>query len=294
MKRREIEKTGGDNSALVASRFRGFKPEDEKHVRNEQVQTESTLKRLLVAWYSFQAQMPSNDLNRAYSLAIKSMGDIRATSQDLEEFLGHIRQISKGKPVADELSDEVVALGLFISAIVNTGKENAYTIDLHGLPVPELLGYMNSKSLMVLGDTGDACAMENSGEIVVLGDVHGSFAHMQRSGTSVLVGDCEDVGTMLEGGKVILYGSIKLSFCREEDRHNFDKEMFYAVGRASKGGEILLARLKSYQVDPEFTGCRIFVKNTLVFDKKWVGPFRNEERRGELLEELSRNEGFLE
>lgn len=258
-------------------RFGGFREEPEQEARRADVRETAEMK-ILKAWHQVNAgdwKAHSYHPQETISLALAG---IRASQTDVDTFLSHLKSLAE-TPVKEF---DLVA-GIFLSTLVNEGSEDAYTLNLSGLPGITGLGADNCKRLTIIGSVRE-CGLNNSSEIRVIGDAT-IVGYEQDSGSIEIFGNCSDAGSRMSGGHIIIHGTSKMlgrqmsggridAFGKVKSlvkvfkiRGSFRRMGHGQVGNGMSGGEIHMHhdRVSALYLNPE--GGRIFVKEKLVFDE---------------------------
>ncbi len=103
-----------------------------------------------------------------------------------------------------------VMAGFFLSALVNTGKDNEYTIRTRLLSIRlERLGEGNKKKVIVDGPVGDRCGYTYVGSsFLVKGDAGTAFGDGATGGLLIVEGSAGAlVGIHLNGAMIIIHGN---------------------------------------------------------------------------------------
>jgi hypothetical protein len=185
----------------MANRFSKYKPEEEKAVRKAEVVEDETLKQLKTIWrkarhdYYVDWGGPYWHISDMLKRLDYSASDVEKFSLILAEFQGQKHFYEKA--------------GLFLSALINNGKDSDYVIHTLHLSVRiALLGYENTKNITVNGDLDhDVGLVMQSGSITVNGNVGDSCGNMMRGGTITIEGDAgREVGSKMVRGSIYLNG----------------------------------------------------------------------------------------
>lgn len=103
--------------------------------------------------------------------------------------------------------------GVFLSALVEKGREDAgerYIVYTKDLPFPIWhLGYMNRKSIVIMGDVGWYLGIHmKGGDIVVQGNALHTVGYGMSGGRITVEGNAvNSVGMCMRGGKIIVMGN---------------------------------------------------------------------------------------
>jgi len=151
--------------------------------------------------------------------------------------------------------------GLFLSALVNNGKELKYEVVTEHLNYPlSWLGFENSKELLVIGDAGNFLGksmsggslelMGNAGQfageylhegsIVIWGNVDELFGHWMRSGSVEVHGNVGDYGCNgIDGGSITVHGDMGLVAGQGMDGGILQVDgKIEGISKSWRGGEI--------------------------------------------------------
>jgi len=247
------------------SRFGRYAPETDRDVRKAEVHEDHTMTRLKsafkkfaspdalsLAWETFRGEDQERLLARFLKGLEYSAGDVTKFSIALSEF--------------QRIRDFETRAGLFLSLLINKGKERDYVIHTGHLDnPPNYLGWMNRKKNIVIkgpageavgrnmsggkitveGDAGkDACIDMTDGLVVIKGSV-GFFAGTMEGGKLIIEGNSGgSTGLSMKGGKIIIKGKAG----------NF-------TGDKMEGGEIHAASIESCVLD---CGGKIYCKGILL------------------------------
>ncbi|NYZ73920.1 hypothetical protein H0O00_02145 [Candidatus Micrarchaeota archaeon] len=240
--RREIVVPKAPVLAMV-NRFSRYKPEEEKAVRKVEVVEDETLKRLKAAFGELEFNHSSDETEEYYVRAHDTARQLRYSSKDIELFSITLAGL------LDENELELRA-GLFLSALINNGKDGSYVIHTNGILIDDL-GYKNTKHITVEGDVGECIGWRmERGSITVNGNVGTFCGGMMDSGVITVNGDTGGwVGSDMEGGTITVKGDAgKL------------------LGGGMKGGEIHIEGEIGHMSDV-ILGGKIFHKGKIIVDK---------------------------
>jgi formylmethanofuran dehydrogenase subunit C len=194
------KKRGEISQVAALSRFGKYRPEVEKAVRGAEIVEDETLKQLFAAWKKFKSKIDTRvDYNNALALARSleySASDVEKFSIALVEFQDEYRFVSKA--------------GLFLSALINNGMENDYTIHTGHLDRwPFHIGYLNTKNIAINGNAGHECGETmKSGSITVNGNSGYSCGGLMEDGSISVTGNARSgCGAGMKGGSIIVNGN---------------------------------------------------------------------------------------
>ena len=186
----------------LGSKFDKYKPEEEKDVRKQEVTLDPVLEQLLKAWHRYR--MPTAEPDRYYAalMDLHILKKTKYSAKDVERFsllLGEYQNEANFPEKA----------GLFLSALINRGKDRTYVIHTRHLTMPpEQLGFMNKKNIIVEGDVGDAVGhVMAGGTITVNGNAGDSVGEGMGPGTITVNGNAGwGIGESMEGGTITVNG----------------------------------------------------------------------------------------
>jgi len=178
---------------LAASkRFRRYKGESEKKVREVDRQ-KNAVGYLKEAWERCLFDLdesgldPVDNTEACYKIALLAIKDIEYGACDVEKFSNiSICGLEKEENVE-------MKLGLFLSALINNGKDENYTIPAENKYPHEsihFIGFKNTKNINVNGSVGDFLGDSMiRGSIFVDGDAGNNVGYMMQSGKITVLGD---------------------------------------------------------------------------------------------------------
>ena len=158
---------------------------------------EKAFKRALETYY--------NNAPRIYIEIQQNTCNLRCTPVDVSLFA--IASLPKFEKITG--FDQIA--GLFLSAIINSRKENDFTIDLSGIETPiDYVGYKNTKNVVVNSDVGSSagCSMEK-GTLTIFGNAGSWLGDELKGGAILLHGNAEEVGSEMTGGEITVNGNIQ-------------------------------------------------------------------------------------
>ncbi len=207
-------------------KFSRYGPIQSHEVRDIKVAESETLKKLKAAWQTYELQVDVKDnlvnFNSNYERSLSILKDLEYSAKDVELFSIALAEFQDENYFAQKA-------GLFLSALINAGRESDYVIHTTHLQ-KELsdLCYRNEKNVIVKGNVGVDFGTEsvkgsmivdgnahllvghlmNSGKITVRGNSKGWVGQSMRSGTIIINGDGGDfVGAEMKDGKIIIRGN---------------------------------------------------------------------------------------
>ncbi len=237
--------------------FGRLKPETVQEERKPLAVTESSsLKPLIELWNKHELMLGDEAWNydEYYEKLSKELKDISYTAKEVEIFCA-IQLIvlreekSSGSPFR-------LKAGIFLSALVNNGKDEDYKLQLSQLDEPlKYLGFQNQKNITIIGTVGHGCADHmKCGNIVVFGDVEGELGHFMKGGTVLIKGNAiksqtASIGSAMVGGKIIVEGNAE-----------------HGVGFGMDGGEIMIHGNVGTNLGYHMTDGSIWVKGNVKGD----------------------------
>jgi hypothetical protein len=226
-------------------RFKGYKREDEKAIRKPDVKKDAVLQQLKDAWRSFDCRSPYDAIEDADNVD-NYMGYVEDSyfkAWDLVEKIGYSSPDVKRFSLAlEEFQGEDgfgYKAGIFLSALINAGKSERYTIVTRHLTEElNLIGFMNIKDVTIEGNVGTyAGLLMKDGFLIIEGDsgemtgadlVGGRIVVRQNSksevgedmmdGEIIVLGDVKSIGK-IKGGTLVIHGDVENGLhCTEETR----------------------------------------------------------------------------
>jgi formylmethanofuran dehydrogenase subunit C len=271
-----------DASTLaIGGRFKRFGLEEEKVVRKAGIKDDKVLGQLKEIWDHYCKHAKHGCI--WFEGAFEGLRNIYYSSDDVERFCLALSEFQDGR-------DFKYQAGMFLSALVNSGKEEEYTIHTSHLGAKiSYLGDENEKTLVVCGDLGGCVGRDMvSGSILVKGNCGHQVGDGMRSGSIVIEGNAgHNAGIKMRGGSIFVKGS-----CGQQAGEgmlggtieivgNTD----YFVGSGMRGGLIIIhgnagclvghgmkggvIRIEGdYEgISDEITGGKIYHKGKLLVDK---------------------------
>lgn len=199
----EIRLSNPGSALAMAKGFRGYKPEEEKAVRKVEVVEDKTLGQMKAAWGL--VSYDGSGFGQCYEDALAAVKLLNYSTSDVENF-------SLALAVAQFQDEERFGgkAGLFLSALINNGKDTDYIIHTVHLTLPLYrIGYKNTKNIIVNGDAGIiiGSSMEG-GSITVNGNAGNRVGNSMKGGTITVKGDAgAEVGCSMNGGIVTVEGN---------------------------------------------------------------------------------------
>jgi formylmethanofuran dehydrogenase subunit C len=237
-------------TAAASGRFGPFKPESEKAVRMQKVETNQAIEKMKKTWegqvwewcnVSVHYGVTHNE--KTYSGILDSIKH-RYSAKDVEVFSVHLSEFQ------GEMHFSLKA-GLFLSALINNCKGDDFVVHTTAFAEPvEALGYRNTRNITVEGDVGYYVGEDmGTGTIAVKGNADGNVGWYMRGGSITVEGNANEVGHDMIGGRIIVNGNAG------DD-----------IGNGMTGGEILINGTVG-SISEHFSAGRIFHKEKLIAGK---------------------------
>jgi len=247
--------------------------EEKKEVRETDIKEGKQFEQLISAWSTYRRLTKSRNFLANTPIA-DPFSFVYLQALDLAKNLMYSsKDVEKSSIILAEFQDEewfFVKAGLFLSALINNGKEENYTVHTRHLQCSfRNLGYRNRKNIVVEGDAnvGAGECMED-GSIIVKGSSDGDVGRNMKGGNITIEGDAKDhVGNLLKGGVIVVKGDAGswIGYRMEGGVTTIIGNAGYFVGQEMKGGEIhLYGKYKS--IENVIHG-KIFHKGKLIVDK---------------------------
>ncbi|VVC00711.1 Molybdenum-containing formylmethanofuran dehydrogenase 1 subunit C [uncultured archaeon] len=147
--------------------------------------------------------------------------------------------------------------GLFLSAMINSGRQKQYEVFTGHLEVPlEFLGERNTKDVIVRGDVGRALGRGMlTGRILVTGNAGDMVGYSMVRGKILIRGNAGvSLGTYMQGGEIIVGGTCRdVGFCIEKKSviriigsiPGFREKSLHSKGKVYVRGKLVHERGKS-------------------------------------------------
>ncbi|NYZ74488.1 hypothetical protein H0O00_05065 [Candidatus Micrarchaeota archaeon] len=218
----------------AGSRFGRYKGITESPVRDIGV-NDAVLRQMEDAWKRLD---PWGMTVENYQETCELVKRVDCTAKDVETFTIGLA----GHQEENDFSDKA---GMFLSALMNSGKDSRYVI--HTAHLQEMissLGYRNTKDIEIDGDLGSYTGDEmESGTITVHGNVEDCLGFCMRGGRIFVERNADDeAGRGMEGGEIIIAGSVgdNLGGGMENGRIIVEGDAYGSVGTSMKGGEVVV------------------------------------------------------
>ena len=222
--------------------FGKYKRETPHEVRAPDVKEDVVLKELRNIWNKFAYGQDNEDA--AYVRVLGLIGNLSVSAKDVEKFVIALIEFQDEKWFAQKT-------GLLLSALINTGSEENYTVDSRYLIKPPNdatiydLGFRNVKNIIIYGNdvTRIGHKMER-GTIIVRGDAS-AFAALEMQGGIIIVEGYGDYGSgsNMHGGELIIKGDAGpyIGGSMTGGRiHVYGNAPYQEFGRCMKGGLIVI------------------------------------------------------
>lgn len=204
------QRTASAGKADARKKFARYKKEEPKHgVSLKKTEETAGFRRLLGAWERFgKVFKPQQNKSASYDQALSAIREKDYSPADVMKFSVMLAEF-EGEGETRWFEDKE---GIFLSAIINAGKDGSYRITTSHLTLlPDAIGYANTKNIVVEGPAGHFVGYEmESGIIVVKGDAKESVGISMQGGMIIVEGNAGiDVGFDMKGGEIHVHGSIE-------------------------------------------------------------------------------------
>jgi len=204
-------------SQLAASKkFGKYKKEEAKRVRTQNISENKTLEEIKKVWrecrYDWEAK-DNVDIS-SHRKFLSMLSNVGYTANDVELFAIVLAEFQE----EDSFSTKA---GVFLSALINGGKDEKYIISTRQFHEPiQRIGIENHKDIIIIGDVDRAGSYMKTGSIVVQG-------HANR------------VAYFMEGGRIIVEGNVYLHAGNHMKSGNvIIRKNAHQVGWGMDGGSI--------------------------------------------------------
>lgn len=255
----------------MANKFGRYNPETEKTVRDAaEVAQNPVIEAMKKAFWSVGIGYNRREAPN-YKDILETVKKLEYTAKDVEFFSIALVELEKEyrsrKLPASEWNAFELKTGLFLSALINNGKERGYTVHVPQHITLECLCYRNSKEVTVNGQGGHACGGEmTGGSITVNGDAGHACGKSLRGGTITVNGDAAvGCGEYLKGGAIIVHGSVG-RWCGERMRDGsitVDGDCGIGLGMQMDGGTIIVKGDAEEACGRQMKGGEIRVEGTI-------------------------------
>jgi hypothetical protein len=243
----------------IANKFGKYRPEEEKAVRKVEVVEDETLKQMKEAWKELW-------LTAHHHLdAVRLVKPFEYSASDVEKFSIAIAEFQ-----ADD--DFSFKAGIFLSVLINGGKENDYIIHTAHMAVPiHCIGFNNTKCIVVEGDAGGWCGQKmQGGRITVHGNTANALGYDMEDGCVIVTGNATMlVGLSMKNGAIVVKGDAgnQVGTFMEGGSITVNGNVDDTVGEGMLGGEIRLEGGYRNIATWNFKHGKIFHKGKLIVDK---------------------------
>jgi formylmethanofuran dehydrogenase subunit C len=259
----------------AGNRFRRYKRESDKTLRQNKVRQNATLKELIEAYQGFVPDYRSIDMpdwyvrqTKRYLDLVDAVRCIECTAEDIEAFSIAIVGLLREDDFLDKNRFCISSLiGLYMSALINSSEERDFRIHTQHLGFhPAYLGYRNEKNLTILGSTGHCLGLDMlAGSITVEDDVEGKVGKNMRGGAIAIQGNVfGEVGSGMRGGEILVDGDAEYDIGGKMSGGNITirGDVAHNLGKEMKGGSILVAGNAKASVGLEMEDGTILVKGS--------------------------------
>ena len=264
---RRIVETGSASLALAADKtFGRYKKETPHEVRQADVQENAVLKELRNIWVRFKYGHDNEDA--AYIRVLELIRNLSVSAKDVARFCIALAEFQDEKWFAHKA-------GLLLSALINNGNEEDYTISTKHLIKPPQdaviyhLGFRNTKNIIIDGNgiTRVGHKMER-GTIIVKGDVS-AYAALEMQGGTIIIEGYGDYGSgdSMRGGELIIKGDAGpyIGGSMEGGKiHVYGNAICQEFGRCIKGGLIVIEGNCGHDVGLAMAGGEIHINGDYI------------------------------
>ena len=180
--------------------FRGYKPEKVQTTRKIDIKTDVHLEHLKDAFRKHHGHDTEGYYNNATSLLTMNY-----SAADVEKFCLSLADLNRN-------FYKGFALGPFLSALVNNGRDNDYRLCISHIDLwIDYLGFRNRKKVTIEGNVGHALGeLMERGIIIVNGNAGDGVGYMMSDGVIIVNGNAgTNVGSNISGGKIHINGNHK-------------------------------------------------------------------------------------
>jgi glutamate synthase domain-containing protein 3 len=276
----------------MANRFSKYAPEAEKSIRTAEVTHNPVLDAMKKVFWSvgigYNRRAAPN-----YKDLLEAVKTLEYTAKDVGLFSLVLPELEKEQNSRKRTDFESGAFGLkaglFLSALINNGKEQEYVLHIPADIRLERLAYRNTKNITISGNTGIYCGQEmKGGSITINGDAGICCGKSLRGGSITIngnaatsCGECMKAGSITVNGNADLWcgqqssgGTITVNGDAGEDLGMYMYGSSIIVkgnvngrcGRQMRGGDIIIEGDMGPVADTFVVG-RIFHKGVLIVDK---------------------------
>jgi formylmethanofuran dehydrogenase subunit C len=236
-------------TAFDSRLFRGFKTETEAPERKAiKPKNTKTIAHILELWNEIRISRYGTHDEDIYRNISKKLKSRDYGAEEVERFC--IRLIELKDSYDDPNLFNRVA-GLFISALVNNGRDEEYTLQLNHLDKPlDHIGHYNEKRIKIDGNAGWACGLfMKNGRIEVFGDAGGGVGGHMENGEIIIHGNVDgkeigEVGGYMTNGRIVIDGKVngKIGEMMKSGQITIKGKVFGKVGELMQGGTIQIGK----------------------------------------------------
>jgi hypothetical protein len=193
-------RTSANAPALsIGGKFDKFRPEEEKASKKAEVKESEAVQQIKDAWGSFSFN--ANILIENYKPIQQIVKNLQYEARDVEEFSVLLAEFQDEKYFSWKA-------GLFLSALINCGKDSDYIIHTqHLVRLPTFLGYRNEKNIIVNGNAGGNVGEGmKTGSITINGNVGTYIGTGMKGGSITVEGNVETFGWEMQNGSILVKG----------------------------------------------------------------------------------------
>ncbi|NYZ74439.1 hypothetical protein H0O00_04820 [Candidatus Micrarchaeota archaeon] len=189
----------------VANRFQRYKPEEEKAVRKVDVKEDEVLNRLKDTFRTLKYGKEPDGTYTTFEdnrkLAAGLAAQLGYTAADVERFSVALVEFQ-------DMRDFSRKAGMFLSVLINEGKDSDYTVQTAHLEKPNDVGSENTKNITVNGNAGDYTGHNmKGGTITVNGNAGNYLGYEMGNGSITVNGNAGDeIGRVMSGGTITVNG----------------------------------------------------------------------------------------
>ena len=189
--------------------FSRYKPETESSTRTPTTKQSEELRELTARFDSFLGKHTSVsrrarglELDGLWRSALELVSPLHYCTSDVEHF-------SMALEAYQSRSTFQIHAGLFLSAIVEKGREDAFEFRINHIIPIHLLAYKNRKTVTVHGDVGDSAAhhARKGSMLVINGNAGEQLGDCMTGGDIIVNGNCGGmVGRSMKNGSITVNG----------------------------------------------------------------------------------------
>ena len=225
----------------VSKRFGMYKKEEKVGVRKAEIKEDQTLGKFSKIWRKVfqQDKGMDQDIGRLHSALSRLLKRIEYSHKDVEKFSLMLADF----PLEEDMPGEA---GLFLSALINNGKDSDYVVHAEPFGQIDILGFRNRKSITLKGNGGVWIGTEmKGGKLIVEGDVDDEIGGGMRGGKILVKGNSGSAGDHMKGGEIMIEGNAG------------------AVGNFMEGGRIIVKGNATLQVGDFMEGGEIVIEGEI-------------------------------